>query len=51
MCHVDVNTKRKSQMGQHKTATYSLEQILEAALYKTAAVWIPSSQLTNNLVK
>ena len=35
----------------HKNAICCLERILEAATYKTAAVWLLSSQLTNHLSK
>ena len=37
----------KAKWELHKNAAYRFEQILKAVLYKTAAVWLLTSHLTN----
>ena len=43
--------REKAQWELHKNAACYLEQILEATSHKTAAVWPPTSHLTNDLSK
>ena len=50
MHHVDINKmhRKKARWKLHKIVECSLEQILQACPYQTAAVWPLASNLTNH---